>query len=102
MNKTKFLKSTVLTICSVSFLLPLYASEFPGNSWAEKNPTELGVDASKVERLFDLSFQDDATQSVVLIKDGYLIISLLKGMPMDTTKTPLEHHGLWPKASMQA
>ena len=73
MNKTKFLKSTVLTICSVSFLLPLYASEFPGNSWAEKNPTELGVDASKVERLFDLSFQDDATQSVVLIKDGYLI-----------------------------
>ena len=38
-----------------------------------KNPDELGIDASKVEKLFDLSFQDDATQSVVLIKDGYII-----------------------------
>ena len=27
----------------------------------------------KVEKLFDLSFRDDATQSVVLIKDGVLI-----------------------------
>ena len=69
----KFTKPLGLAICSVSFLLPLYAKEFPGDSWVERSPSELGINASKVERLFDLSFEDDATQSVVLIKDGYLI-----------------------------
>ena len=73
MNKMKFTKPLGLAICSVSFLLPLYAKEFPGDSWVERSPSELGINASKVERLFDLSFEDDATQSVVLIKDGYLI-----------------------------
>ena len=63
----------MLIACSISFILPLSAKEFPGESWSVKNPGELGVEASKVEKLFDLSFQDDATQSVVLIKDGYLI-----------------------------
>ncbi len=69
----KIIKTLVLTACSISFLFPLSAKEFPGNSWTVKNPSELGIDASKIEKLFDLSFQDDATQSVVLIKDGYLI-----------------------------
>lgn len=73
MNKIKIIKSLVLIACSISFILPLSAKEFPGESWSVKNPGELGVEASKVEKLFDLSFQDDATQSVVLIKDGYLI-----------------------------
>ena len=73
MNKIKIIKSLVLIACSISFILPLSAKEFPGESWSVKNPGELGVEASKVEKLFDLYFQDDATQSVVLIKDGYLI-----------------------------
>ena len=73
MNKIKIIKSLVLIACSISFILPLSAKEFPAESWSVKNPGELGVEASKVEKLFDLSFQDDATQSVVLIKDGYLI-----------------------------
>ena len=73
MNKIKIIKSLVLIACSISFILPLSAKEFPGESWSVKNPGELGVEAAKVEKLFDLSFQDDATQSVVLIKDGYLI-----------------------------
>ncbi len=73
MNKMKIIKTLVLTACSISFLFPLSAKEFPGNSWTVKNPSELGIDASKIEKLFDLSFQDDATQSVVLVKDGYLI-----------------------------
>ena len=73
MNKTTIIKSIVPIVCTISFLLPLSAKEFPGESWSVKNPDELGIDASKVEKLFDLSFEDDATQSVVLIKDGYII-----------------------------
>ena len=73
MNKTTIIKSIVPVVCTISFLIPLSAKEFPGESWSVKNPDELGIDASKVEKLFDLSFQDDATQSVVLIKDGYII-----------------------------
>ena len=73
MNKTIIIKSIVPIVCTISFLIPLSAKEFPGESWSVKTPDELGVDASKVEKLFDLSFQDDATQSVVLIKDGYII-----------------------------
>ena len=67
------IKSIAPIVCTISFLIPLSAKEFPGESWSVKNPDELGIDASKVEKLFDLSFQDDATQSVVLIKDGYII-----------------------------
>jgi len=73
MNKTTIIKSIVPIVCSISFLMPLSAEEFPGESWSVKTPAQLGVDASKVEKLFDLSFEDDATQSVVLIKDGYII-----------------------------
>tara|TARA_B100000029_G_scaffold49732_1_gene45293 strand:+ start:15 stop:1217 length:1203 start_codon:yes stop_codon:yes gene_type:complete len=73
MNKTTIIKSIAPIVCSISFILPLTAEEFPGESWSVKNPDELGIDALKVEKLFDLSFQDDATQSVVLIKDGYII-----------------------------
>ena len=73
MNKTTIIKSIVPIVSTISFLLPLSAKEFPGESWSVKNPDELGIDASKVEKLFDLSFEDDATQSVVLIKDGYII-----------------------------
>ncbi len=73
MNKTTIIKSIVPIVCTISFLIPLSAKEFPGESWSLKTPDELGIDASKVEKLFDLSFEDDATQSVVLIKDGYII-----------------------------
>ena len=73
MNKTTIIKSIAPIVCSISFLMPLSAEEFPGESWSVKTPAQLGVDASKVEKLFDLSFEDDATQSVVLIKDGYII-----------------------------
>ena len=73
MNKKTIIKSLVPITFSISLIFPLSAKEFPGESWSVKNPSELGVDDSKVEKLFDLSFQDDATQSVVLIKDGYII-----------------------------
>ena len=47
--------------------------EYPRQQWRIKSPSELGIDKEKINRLFDLSFADSATQAVVLIKDGYLI-----------------------------
>ena len=46
---------------------------FPGDEWTTKSASDLDIDQGKVDRLFDLSFEDDATQAAVLIKDGYLI-----------------------------
>ena len=46
---------------------------FPSDEWTTKSASDLDIDQGKVDRLFDLSFEDDATQAVVLIKDGYLI-----------------------------
>ena len=47
--------------------------EFPNGDWTQKNPSDVNVSEEKMNRLFDLSFADSATQGVVLIKDGYLI-----------------------------
>jgi CubicO group peptidase (beta-lactamase class C family) len=49
------------------------AIEYPQAQWQVKSPEELAVDEKAVNKLFDLSFNDSATQAVVLIKDGFLI-----------------------------
>ena len=38
-----------------------------------KDPNELSVSQIDIDNLFNLSFKDDSTQSVVLLKNGYLI-----------------------------
>ena len=38
-----------------------------------KNPNELDVSQKDIDNLFNLSFKDDSTQSVALLKNGYLI-----------------------------
>ena len=38
-----------------------------------RDPNVLGIDQLDVDALFDLSFEDDSTQSVTLLKNGYLI-----------------------------
>ena len=38
-----------------------------------KNPNELGVSQIDIDNLFNLSFKDDSTQSVALLKNGYLV-----------------------------
>ena len=38
-----------------------------------KNPNDLGINQSNIDNLFNLSFQDNSTQSVALLKNGYLI-----------------------------
>jgi CubicO group peptidase (beta-lactamase class C family) len=47
--------------------------EYPEQQWRTKSPSEFGIAEAKIDRLFDLSFTDSATQSVVLIKNGYLV-----------------------------
>ena len=37
------------------------------------DPNTVGISSSKIDKLFNLSFEDNATQSVVLLKDGKLI-----------------------------
>lgn len=47
--------------------------EYPQQEWRTKSPSEMGITEDEINRLFDLSFADSATQAVVLIKDGYLV-----------------------------
>ena len=71
-NRNIYILVLVLTL---GLVVP-YSSEskvFPDDEWVIKSASDLGIDQEKVDRLFDLSFEDDATQAVVLIKDGYLI-----------------------------
>ena len=46
---------------------------FPKDDWAVRTPSEINIEGTKVTKLFELAFEDPATQAVVLIKDGYLI-----------------------------
>ena len=38
-----------------------------------KDPEEIGVSQLDIDNLFNLSFEDESTQSVALLKNGYLI-----------------------------
>ena len=62
-----FLKFSFLFILSIS--LNLNANE----DLKIKNPNELGISQSNIDNLFNLSFQDKSTQSVVLLKNGQLV-----------------------------
>jgi len=42
-------------------------------NWAVMPAVAIGIDQTKIDRLFDLSFQNLATQWVALIKNGQLI-----------------------------
>ena len=54
-------------------LLVISEDYFPGEEWATASADEVGLDESKIEKLFDMTFEDDATMSAVLIKDGYIV-----------------------------
>jgi CubicO group peptidase (beta-lactamase class C family) len=68
--KYKKITTALLSILIIPFA---HSSEFPDVYWKQKAPSEVNVDPKKVKTLFDLSFKDDATQAVVLIKNGVLI-----------------------------
>ncbi|MDO7634432.1 MAG: beta-lactamase family protein [Porticoccaceae bacterium] len=70
-----------LCLCSVAaadsavVVNPIEATkaEYPGEQWTVVHPESLNLEQSKIDRLFDLSFQDSATEAVVLIKNGFLV-----------------------------
>jgi CubicO group peptidase (beta-lactamase class C family) len=61
-----FFKVLFLLVLSISFNLNADNLEI-------KDPNELGVSQIDIDNLFDLSFKDDSTQSVALLKNGYLV-----------------------------
>ena len=61
----------VITVVSVEALADDLL--FPSADWAEANPQQVSIDPQKVQTLFDMAFEDQATQGVVLIKNGLLI-----------------------------
>ena len=61
-----------LLLLSFSFLTQ--ANYFPETeNWEISSPEEQGVDSDKIKKLMEISFSDDATQSVVVIKNGKII-----------------------------
>jgi CubicO group peptidase (beta-lactamase class C family) len=46
---------------------------YPGLEWLEASAADAQVKQAKIDTLFDLSFEDSATQGVVLIKNGLLV-----------------------------
>tara|TARA_B110000240_G_C13512621_1_gene460704 strand:+ start:854 stop:2017 length:1164 start_codon:yes stop_codon:yes gene_type:complete len=60
-------------MCIFSLNVIAQEKEFPIEKWQSKSASELKIDQLKIDKLFDLSFEDDATQSVVLIKNGFLV-----------------------------
>ena len=61
-----FFKSLFLFSLLISFNLNAENLEI-------KDPGELGVSQLDIDNLFNLSFEDESTQSVALLKKGYLI-----------------------------
>ena len=70
LNKNTF----SLLFSAILFSLSVSAAYFPDNqSWIKSSPEEEGVSTEKVNKLIDLSFSDDATQAVVVVKNGKII-----------------------------
>ena len=63
-----------LLFSAILFSLSVSATYFPDDqSWIKSSPEEEGVSSEKVNKLLDLSFSDDATQAVVVVKNGKII-----------------------------
>ncbi|MGB1333697.1 MAG: hypothetical protein ACPG57_02215, partial [Porticoccaceae bacterium] len=46
---------------------------YPGDQWALTTAENVGLRSEDIDQLFDLSFQDPATQGVALFKHGQLV-----------------------------
>jgi len=66
--------SVLLISSSILFALNAYTSYFPqDDNWEFSSPEDQGVNSEKVNKLIDLSFSDNATSAVVVIKNGKII-----------------------------
>lgn len=46
---------------------------FPDNTWETRTAQESSLNEEQIDKLFDLTFSDQATMGAVLIKDGYIV-----------------------------
>ena len=67
--KKLYIFITLLIVPSIN-ALDLY---YPNEVWEETSPESQNVDSVKVQKLIDLSFEDDSTMSVLIIKNGKII-----------------------------
>ena len=67
------LKMYIFTI--VFFISSVNSSEvyYPSDTWEVVSPESQNVKSTRVQKLIDMSFEDDATMSVVIIKNGKII-----------------------------
>ena len=64
----------LISILLYPFALNVLADYFPNKeNWDISSPEAEGVNPNKIDKLMDLSFSDDATQAVVVIKNGKII-----------------------------
>ncbi|HIK76379.1 MAG TPA: hypothetical protein EYF74_00330, partial [Gammaproteobacteria bacterium] len=56
-------KYCFITLISLGLIIPISVESkvFPGDEWTTKTPSELNIHQDKIDHLFDLSFDDDAT-----------------------------------------
>ena len=88
------LKMYIFTI--VFFISSVNSSEvyYPNDTWEVVSPESQNINSSRVQKLIDMSFEDDATMSVVIIKNGKIIgEQYAEGMIQIHT----ELHGQWQK-----
>ena len=72
LSKSGVAAGLLLTVLSAN-LQGQNIEAYPAQEWSEIAAAAAQLDQTKIDRLFDLSFQDSATQGVVLIKNGLLV-----------------------------
>ena len=65
--------SFFLITLSVSIFLQATDKYFPGSEWDVVSPESLNVNSRNVQTLINLSFEDNATLGIVVIKNGKII-----------------------------
>ena len=81
MNKLFFSKYvlSLIVLCLYGISFPVVGLEglqkraFPSDVWQIQSAEEANIDEQKLEKLFNLSFEDPSTQGVALFKNGKLI-----------------------------
>ena len=72
LSKSGVAAGLLLTVLSAN-LQGQNIEAYPAQEWSEIAAADAQLDQTKIDRLFDLSFQDSATQGAVLIKNGLLV-----------------------------
>ena len=74
MNLKMHIRALILSVLLLPYTSNTLADYFPNNeNWDISSPEAEGVSSNKIDKLMDLSFSDDATQAVVVIKNGKII-----------------------------